>query len=154
MKKIMIMAGEASGDLHGSSLAREIRKADPSIALYGVGSVRMREAGVTMLADASDISVVGLTEVIKHLGSIYRTYRALKRFLARERPNLLVLIDLPDFNIMLGKAAKKIGIPIVYYISPQVWAWRKGRIKTIARLVNAMIVIFPFEEPLVSKRRR
>lgn len=147
----MIMAGEASGDLHGAGLAREIRKADPSIALCGVGSVRMREAGVTMLADASDISVVGLTEVIKHLGGIFRTYRALKSFLTRERPDLLVLIDLPDFNILLGKAAKKIGIPIVYYISPQVWAWRKGRIKTIARLVNAMIVIFPFEEPLYRK---
>lgn len=151
MKKIMIMAGEASGDLHGSNLAREIRKADPSITLYGVGSARMRDAGVTLLADASDISVVGLTEVIKHLGRIYRTYLTLKRFLMQERPDLLVLIDLPDFNIMLGKAAKKIGIPIVYYISPQVWAWRKGRIKTIARLVNAMIVIFPFEEPLYQK---
>ena len=147
----MIMTGEASGDLHGASLARELWKQDPSISLYGVGSKQMREAGVRMLADASEISVVGITAVLTHLVPIYRVYANLKRFLKRERPDLLVLIDFPDFNIMLGKAAKKLGIPVLYYISPQVWVWRKGRIKTIAGLVKAMIVVFPFEVPLYEK---
>jgi lipid-A-disaccharide synthase len=151
MKKVMIMAGEASGDLHGANLARELVKQDPSIVLYGVGSKQMRAAEVRMLADASEISVVGITAVLTHIRAIYGVYAKLKRFLKTERPDLLVLIDFPDFNIMLGKAARKFGIPVLYYISPQVWAWRKGRIKTIARLVKAMIVVFPFEVPLYTK---
>lgn len=151
MKKVMIMSGEASGDLHGANLAREIRKQDPSIALYGVGSKQMRDAGIRMLADASEISVVGITAVLTHIGAIYRVFTKLKRFLKDERPDILVLIDFPDFNIMLGKAARKLGIPVLYYISPQVWVWRKGRIKTIAGMVKAMIVVFPFEVPLYEK---
>ncbi len=151
MKKILVVAGEASGDLHGANLSREIVKQDPSVVLYGVGSVRMKEAGVRMLADASEISVVGITAVVTHFPAIYRVYAKLKRFLASERPDMIILIDFPDFNIMLGKAARKLGIPVLYYISPQIWAWRKGRIKTIAGLVNAMIVVFPFEVPLYEK---
>jgi len=151
MKKILIMSGEASGDLHGANLAREIRKQDPSIALYGVGSKQMRDAGVHLLADASEIAVVGITAVLTHIRVIYRVYTRLKQFLRQDRPDLLILIDFPDFNIMLGKAAKKYGIPVLYYISPQVWVWRKGRIKTIARLVKAIIVIFPFEVPLYEQ---
>jgi len=147
----MIMSGEASGDLHGANLAREIWKLDPAIAIYGVGSKQMQGAGVRMLADAKEISVVGITEVLTHLGVIYRVYATIKRFLKNERPDLLVLIDFPDFNIMLGKAAQRLGIPVLYYISPQVWVWRKGRIKKIARLVKAMIVVFPFEVPLYEK---
>ncbi len=153
MKKIMIMSGEASGDLHGANLAREIQKQDPTIALYGVGSTRMKEAGVQILADASEISVVGLSEVLTHISAIRRVYVTLKNFLRRERPDLLILIDFPDFNILLGKAAKKIGIPVLYYISPQVWAWRKGRIKTIAGLVKTIIVVFPFEVLLYEQER-
>jgi lipid-A-disaccharide synthase len=151
MKKVLIMSGEASGDLHGANLAREIGKLDPAIAIYGVGSKQMQGAAVRMLADASEISVVGITEVLTHLRVIYRVYAMLKRFLKHERPDLLVLIDFPDFNIMLGKAARKLGIPVLYYISPQVWVWRKGRIKKIARLVKAMIVVFPFEVPLYER---
>jgi lipid-A-disaccharide synthase len=148
MKKILIISGEASGDLHGANLARELKRENPSLACFGVGSKRMREAGVQMLADASEISVVGGTEVLTHLGAIYRTYTRLKRFLKVDRPDLLVLIDFPDFNIMLGKAAKKLGIPVLYYISPQVWAWRKGRIRKIAEIVKAVVVVFPFEVEL------
>jgi lipid-A-disaccharide synthase len=151
MKKIMIMSGEASGDLHGANLAREIWQQDPAMVIYGVGSKQMQEAGVRMLADAKEISVVGITEVLTHLGVIHRVYASLKRFLKHERPDLLVLIDFPDFNIMLGKAAQRLGIPVLYFISPQVWVWRKGRIKAIARLVKAMIVVFPFEVPLYEK---
>ncbi len=152
MKKIMIMSGEASGDLHGANLAREIRSADSSVVLFGVGSTHMRDAGVQLLADASEISVVGISEVISRLGVIYRVLGMLKRFLREKRPDVLVLIDFPDFNIMLGKAARKLGIPVVYYISPQVWVWRKGRIKTLARLVRTMIVVFPFEVPLYQEK--
>ncbi len=144
----MIMAGEASGDLHGSNLVREIKRQDPSVAFYGVGSKKMKDAGVQLLADASEISVVGATEVLTHIRPLCRVFNGLKRFLNQERPDLLILIDFPDFNIMLGKKAKKIGIPVLYYISPQVWAWRKRRIKTIAALVKAMIVVFPFEVAL------
>ena len=151
MKKVMIMSGEASGDLHGANLARSVRQQDPSIMLYGVGSKKMSEAGVQMLADASEISVVGITAVLTHLPAIYRVYAKLKRFLKHDRPDLLILIDFPDFNILLGKAARRLGIPVLYYISPQVWVWRKGRIKTIARLVKAMLVVFPFEVPLYEK---
>jgi len=151
MNKIMIMTGEASGDLHGANLAREIWKQDPLAVIYGVGSKQMREAGVRMLADASLISVVGITEVVTHIRPIYAVYAKLKKFLREERPDLLILIDFPDFNIMLGKSAQKLGIPVVYYISPQVWVWRKGRIKKIARLVKTMIVVFPFEVPLYEK---
>ncbi len=148
MKKILIIAGEASGDLHGSNLVREVNKLDPSIQFFGVGSRRMREAGVRMLADASDISVVGLTEVLLHVRKILGVMRLLKNFLRLERPDYLILIDFPDFNIRIGKAAKKLGIPVLYYISPQVWAWRKGRIKQIAGIVRTMAVVFPFEVDL------
>lgn len=151
MKKILIIAGEASGDLHGANLVREINRQDPSITFYGVGSKRMQEAGIQMLADASEISVVGATEVLAHLRPIWRVFNRLKHFLFEERPDLLILIDFPDFNIMLGKRAKKYRIPVLYYISPQVWAWRKGRIKKIASLVKAMIVVFPFEVDLYKQ---
>lgn len=144
-KKILIIAGEASGDLHGSNLVREVGKLDPSVQFYGVGSKRMREAGVRILAEASEISVVGLTEVLLHIRKILGVMRRLKNFLREERPDFLILIDFPDFNIRIGKAAKKLGIPILYYISPQVWAWRKGRVKQIAELVKAIVVVFPFE---------
>jgi lipid-A-disaccharide synthase len=151
MKKILIIAGEASGDMHGANLVREVKKLDPSLTFSGVGSRQMREAGVHMLADAAEISVVGATEVLTHIRAIYGVYSKLKAFLRTDRPSLLILIDFPDFNIMLGKAAKKLGIPVVYYISPQVWAWRKGRIKKIAALVKAMIVVLPFEVELYQK---
>jgi lipid-A-disaccharide synthase len=148
MKKILIIAGEASGDLHGANLVKALHGQSPDLKIYGVGSRRMREAGVTMLADASEIAVVGATEVLTHIGAIYAVYAKLKRFLREERPDLLVLIDFPDFNILTGKAAKKLGIPVLYYISPQVWAWRKGRVKTIAKLVETILVVFPFEVEL------
>lgn len=148
MKRILIIAGEASGDLHGANLVKALQERSSDLKIYGVGSRRMREAGVTMLADASEISVVGATEVLTHIGAIYAVYSTLKRFLREERPDLVVLIDFPDFNILTGKAAKKLGIPVLYYISPQVWAWRKGRVKTIAKLVEAILVVFPFEVEL------
>jgi lipid-A-disaccharide synthase len=144
--KVMIVAGEASGDLHGGNLVRAMRRIDPGLSFYGVGGKRMQSAGVELLADAADMAVVGLTEVAFKLGTILRVMRRLKASLAERRPDLVILIDYPDFNLPLARAAHKRGIKVLYYISPQVWAWRKGRIATIRRNVDRMVVILPFEE--------
>jgi lipid-A-disaccharide synthase len=142
----MIVAGEASGDLHGGNLVRAMRAIDPHLSFYGVGGNRMRAEGVELLADAADMAVVGLTEVIHKLGTILRVMHRLKASFAKERPDLVILIDYPDFNLPLARAARKRGIKVLYYISPQVWAWRKGRIETIRKSVDRMAVILPFEE--------
>ena len=145
-RRVMIVAGEASGDLHGGNLVQAMRQLDPSLSFYGVGGERMQEAGVELLADAADMAVVGLTEVGFKLGMILRVMRRLKASLKKEPPDLVILIDYPDFNLPLARAARKRGIKVLYYISPQVWAWRKGRIKTIRKTVDRMVVILPFEE--------
>jgi lipid-A-disaccharide synthase len=142
----MIVAGEASGDLHGGNLVREMRRIDPDLSFYGVGGKRMQAAGVELLADAADMAVVGLTEVAFKLGMILRVMRRLKASLLEEKPDLVILIDYPDFNLPVARAAGKRGIKVLYYISPQVWAWRKGRIETIRKTVDRMVVILPFEE--------
>lgn len=144
-KRIMIVAGEASGDLHGSGLVREALAMDPTLEFFGIGGPHMREAGVTTLVDASSMAVVGLVEVAAHFGHIYRAFRTLERCLKDSPPDLLILIDYPDFNLRLAKVAKACGVQVLYYISPQVWAWRVGRVKKIARLVDHMAVVFPFE---------
>jgi lipid-A-disaccharide synthase len=142
----MIVAGEASGDLHGGNLVRAMLRIDPGLSFCGVGGERMRAAGVELVADAADMAVVGLTEVLSKLGAILRVMRRLKTLLKKSPPDLVILIDYPDFNLPLARAAKKRGIQVLYYISPQVWAWRKGRIRTIRRTVDRMVVILPFEE--------
>jgi lipid-A-disaccharide synthase len=144
-KTIMIVAGEASGDMHGANLVREMLRIDPALNFYGIGGKKLREEGVKLLANASDMAVVGLTEVISKLGSILKIMGMMKRSLDERRPDLVILIDYPDFNIPLAKAAKKRGIKVFYYISPQVWAWRKGRIGQIKKTVDKMAVILPFE---------
>lgn len=144
-KTIMIIAGEASGDMHGANLVREMLKMDPSLNFYGIGGNKLREEGVKLLANASDMAVVGLTEVVSKLGSILKIMGMMKKSLDEHRPDLVILIDYPDFNIPLAKAAKKRGIKVFYYISPQVWAWRKGRIGQIKKSVDKMAVILPFE---------
>ena len=142
----MIVAGEASGDLHGGNLVLAMHQIDPDLSFYGVGGKRMQAAGVELLADAADMAVVGLTEVVFKLGMILRVMRRLKVSLLDEKPDLVILIDYPDFNLPLARAARKQGIQVLYYISPQVWAWRKGRIETIRKTVDRMVVILPFEE--------
>jgi lipid-A-disaccharide synthase len=142
----MIVAGEASGDLHGGNLVRAMRQIDPGLSFYGVGGERMQAAGVELFADAADMAVVGLTEVAFKLGMILRVMRRLKTSLKKAPPDLVILIDYPDFNLPLARAARKRGIQVLYYISPQVWAWRKGRIETIRKTVDRMVVILPFEE--------
>ncbi len=146
-RRIMIVAGEASGDIYGAELARETIKLDPDIHFFGIGGARMREAGVETLVNSSEMAVVGLVEVLKHFDVISAAFLKLKKILLNERPDLLILIDYPGFNLRLAKIAKKAGVKVLYYISPQIWAWRQGRVKKIARLVDHMAVILPFEAP-------
>ena len=143
-KTIFIISGEESGDLHGASLIHALKRIDPSLSVHGMGGVRMREAGLVG-PDSREVSVVGVVEVLEKLPTLWKTFQKIKSGLAAERPDALVLIDFPDFNLRVAKEAKKLGIPIIYYISPQVWAWRKGRIGKIAELVDRMLVVFPFE---------
>ncbi|KAF0220707.1 MAG: lipid-A-disaccharide [Geobacteraceae bacterium] len=146
-RRIMIVAGEASGDLHGANLVKEALKAAPHLSFFGIGGPRMREAGVETLVDASEMAVVGLVEVVAHFDVIFHAYTTLKRIIRNDPPDLLILIDYPDFNLRLAKLAKSAGIKVLYYISPQVWAWRVGRVKKIGRVVDRMAVVFPFEVP-------
>ena len=142
-KKLMISAGEASGELYGAMLCREVKKIWPDIEISGIGGPRMKEEGVSLIAPISHL--MGIVEVVKHLGELIGTYNKAKSALISNRPDLLVLIDYPDFNIALAKKAKQAGIPVLYYVSPQVWAWRKGRRHKIAALVDKVAVLFPFE---------
>ena len=145
-RRVMIVAGEASGDLHGGNLVRAMRRIDPDIRFTGVGGKQMQRAGVELLADVADMAVVGLTEVVFRLRMILGVLRRLKALLKKDPPDLVILIDYPDFNLPLARTAKKCGVKVLYYISPQVWAWRKGRVKTIRETVDRMVVILPFEE--------
>jgi len=147
-KKILLVAGEVSGDLHGSYLVEAIHRIDPDIQFFGVGGEGLKRVGMRLLHHSQSLSVVGITEVFVKLRSILKALRTLKGSLEREKPDLVILIDFPDFNLRLAKIAHREGIPILYYISPQVWAWRPGRVKLIARLVKKMVVLFPFEVPL------
>jgi len=144
--KVMIVAGEASGDLHGSFLVREMLAIDPSLHFYGIGGNKMKEAGVRLLATAADIAVVGLSEVFSKAGTFIKIMAKIRKSMDQLKPNLVILIDFPDFNLnIVARAAKKRNIKIFYYISPQVWAWRGGRVEQIKRLVDKMAVILPFE---------
>jgi len=142
----MIVTGEASGDMHGARLVRSILDRNPDLSFYGMGGDELTRAGVEILYDAAKLAVVGLTEVISHLGDILAARKALIQRMKSNPPDLLILLDYPDFNLLLAARAKKLGIPIFYYISPQVWAWRKGRTKKIGRLADRIGVILPFEK--------
>jgi len=148
----MIVAGEASGDLHGANLVRAMRKSYPGLVFFGMGGDELAAAGVELLCDAGKVAVVGIVEIFAHLSDILSVRRLLKKRMKKDRPCLLILIDFPDTNLMLAKKAKKLGIPVFYYISPQVWAWRSGRVKTMERLVNSIGVILPFEEKFYRDR--
>lgn len=147
----MIVAGEASGDIYGADLVSEALNLAPDLHFFGIGGARMREAGVVTLVDSSDMAVVGLVEVIKHFDVISSAFRTLKQIVLNDSPDLLILIDYPGFNLRLAKVAKKAGVKVLYYISPQIWAWRQGRVKKIARLVDHMAVILPFEAPFYQR---
>jgi lipid-A-disaccharide synthase len=147
----MIVAGEASGDLHGANLVREAGKLAPGLLFFGIGGPRMRDAGVETLVDSSQMAVVGLVEVLTHFGVISHAYLTLKKIIRTSPPDLLILIDYPDFNLRIAQLAKRAGVKVLYYISPQVWAWRVGRVKKIGRIVDQMAVVFPFEVPFYER---
>src|SRR5213593_869891 len=150
--RVLLVAGEASGDLHGADLLVALRTRLPEVEVFGIGGERLREAGMETVADAGEVATVGLTEVVGRLRALVRAYRALVRTLRTEPPDLCVLIDFPEFNLRLARAAKRAGVPVLYYIGPQVWAWRRGRVRKIARRVDRLAVVFPFEPPLYAGR--
>jgi len=147
----MIITGESSGDHHGAPVVRALQAIDPSLVAYGIGGDELQRAGMTLLYHARSLAVVGILEVVAQAPHILKAYRAVTRELRRSPPDLLLLIDYPDFNLRIARVAKQQGIPVLYYISPQIWAWRSGRAAQIARRVDAMAVVFPFEVPLYEK---
>ena len=156
--RILISAGEASGELYGAQLIEALRqegfRRSPQLALefFGVGGERMQEAGCDLVVNAHDIAVVGLAEVVEHLPRIYRRFRNVVAEAERRRPDAAVLIDFPDFNFRLARELHKRGIPVIYYVGPQLWAWRQWRIQLVRKYVRNMMVIFPFEEKFYRER--
>jgi lipid-A-disaccharide synthase len=148
MTTIFFVATEPSGDIHGANLARQLKAIDPTIRMVGAGGPRMREAGVEILIDPTAHATVGVVEVVRHLGRYAQIYRLLQSHMRTWLPDAVVLIDSPDFNLRFAGRVKDHGIPVIYYISPQIWAWRKGRIKTIRKVVTKMLVILDFEEKI------
>ncbi len=148
MTRIYFSAGESSGDLHGANLIRAIREAAPDVQCQGLGGRRMEDAGMELHHDLAGNAIMGFVEVVKHFAFFKRLYVQTVRRLECEPPDCLVVIDYPGFNIQIAKRASLFGIPVVWYISPQVWAWKRGRVFTIARIVQKMLVILPFEEKL------
>jgi lipid-A-disaccharide synthase len=156
--RILISAGEASGELYGAQLIDALRqegsRRSPQLAteFFGVGGERMQQAGCELVVNAHEIAVVGLAEVVEHLPRIYRRFRRVVAEAERRRPDATVLIDFPDFNFRLARELHKRGIPVIYYVSPQLWAWRQSRIELVRRYVRKMLVIFPFEEKFYRER--
>ena len=151
VKKVLLVTGEASGDLHGSHLVKHLKRLDPSLRIYGIGGEELRKAGMEILFHAQELSVVGIVEVCARLPQIVRAFQTLKREIVSSPPDLLILIDYPDFNLRIAAVARKHRVPVLYYISPQIWAWRQNRVKKIARLVDQMAVVFPFEAPFYEQ---
>jgi lipid-A-disaccharide synthase len=151
-QKILIVAGEASGDILGANMIRAALALEPDLEFFGVAGTRMQQAGCSLLRPSSDLAVMGLVEVVRHLPRIWSVYRDIKRVLNSEhsRPDVVVLIDSPDFNLRIAKIARKAGVPVLYYVSPQVWAWRRARVHTIARDVDKLATILPFEPEYYS----
>ena len=144
-KKVWILAGEESGDIYGAELARELHKLGPDLRLQGMGGREMKAAGVEILIDSTELGVVGIVEVFRNLTTFIRIFRYLVHKANSEQPAMIVLIDYPGFNLRYAKKMHKLGVKFIYYISPQVWAWKASRIPTIASIVEKMLVIFPFE---------
>jgi len=142
--RVLLVAGEASGDLHGASFLRALRELVPGVHVLGIGGARLRAAGLECLFPAESLSIMGLPS-LQDIQKVWHAFQKLWKVLREDPPSLLVLIDFPDFNLLLARLAKRYGVPVFYYISPQVWAWRRGRIKTIKKVVDTMAVVLPFE---------
>jgi lipid-A-disaccharide synthase len=145
-RKIFISAGEASGEHYAAQLIPAIRRLAPDAEFFGLGGQRMESLGFRRIVRAEDVAVMGITEIIRHIPRIYGEYRKLKASIAKERPDAAILIDFPDVNLSLARTLHKLGIPVIYFVSPQLWAWKKYRIHRVRRYVDRMLVIFPFEE--------
>jgi lipid-A-disaccharide synthase len=149
-RRVMIVAGEASGDLHGADLASQILARDPACELFGVAGERMRAAGVRALTRTEDIAGLGVAELASTIWSTLGVLRELKATVRRERPDLVILIDFAEFNMSLARATKRAGVPVLYYITPQVWAWRRGRVARIIARTDRLAVVLPFEAELYA----
>lgn len=149
--KIMLIAGETSGDMHGAEVVRALKKLDANVDCYGIGSRKMLDAGCRLLFDCRTIAVMGIFEVIKHYKEIKAAWNIALDSLTQEKPDCVILIDYPGFNLRFAEKVKALGIKILYYVSPQIWAWKKNRIHKIKRLVDHMAVILPFEEEIYKK---
>lgn len=148
----MLVVGEASGDMHGARLVKALSEKDQTLRFFGVAGEQLKQTKLEPLLDVSQIARMGLVELAGSLCSLWQAYRTLGQALRERRPDLLVLIDFPEFNMRLARLAKKLAIPVLYYISPQIWAWRKGRVRQIARCVDHMAVVFPFEFALYESQ--
>jgi lipid-A-disaccharide synthase len=149
--RVLISCGEPSGDLYAGALAREIRRADPFASISGFGGDHLRDAGASLVGHFSGISVTGLLEVARVLPQTYAMYRRLVRHATDERPDVFVAIDFPDFNFRLARGIRRLGIPVIYYISPQLWAWRPGRMRTMREIADRVLVIFEFEKAIYER---
>jgi lipid-A-disaccharide synthase len=144
--KLAVVAGEASGDLHAAEVVAELRKLEGNLETFGIGGDLLEREGMRILHHAREMGIVGLFNVLLHLRMFRRIFDDLMAAIAREKPDAVLLVDYPGFNLRVAKRCKEMGLHVIYYISPQVWAWRRGRVKHIARYVDEMLVIFPFEE--------
>ncbi len=149
---ILISAGEASGEMYGAQLIEALRHRDPSLEFFGVGGDRMRAAGCDTVVDAKDLAVVGISEIVSHLPKIYGLFHKLIAEADRRRPDLAIVIDSPAFNWRVARQMRKLGVPVVYYVCPQFWAWRQGRVRLLRKYVDKALVIFPFEEKFYRDR--
>ncbi|MFH1856612.1 MAG: lipid-A-disaccharide synthase [Candidatus Omnitrophota bacterium] len=145
-KKIFIIAGEASGDMHGAALAKALKQLNPRVELFGMGGEKMKQAGVCLFFESTKLAVTGFIEVLKHLNEFKKIFELLRAKLSEVKPDAVILIDYPGFNLKFAPKVKELNIKLFYYISPQVWAWGKNRVKIIRRLVDKMLVVFKFEE--------
>src|SRR6185369_10925234 len=144
--KLMVVAGEASGDRHAARLVDGLRELEPTIEVFGSGGEELRARGADLLVDVRDVNIIGVPEVMRGIGRLYAAFRQLYEAAIARRPDAVVLVDWPDFNLRLAKKLHRAGLRVIYYISPQVWAWREYRVRQIRRDVDRMLVIFPFEE--------
>ena len=151
VSRIMVIAGEVSGDMHGAGVVRELKRLQPSIDIFGIGGEKMKAEGMTLTYHVRELSFMGFAEVIRHLPLIRSVERTLEQLLIIKKPEVVLLIDYPGFNLRFARTAKRHGVNVVYYISPQVWAWKKGRVKKMPGIVDKMLVVFPFEEEIYRK---
>lgn len=150
-RRVMVIAGEASGDLHGAGVVRELKRLDPACEIYGIGGDKMQAAGMELVYHVRELAVMGFWEVVQHLPLLRSVEKTMVAILRARTPAVLVLIDYPGFNLRFAGIARTLGIRIVYYISPQVWAWNPGRVKRMKGVIDKMLVVFPFEEAIYRK---